>query len=82
MKAVRYSQEAARDLRRRGNIAGRVRRAISDGAADPGANANNVTQLIGSPLYRMRIGDYRANFEETADTVMVTTVRPRDSPYD
>jgi mRNA-degrading endonuclease RelE of RelBE toxin-antitoxin system len=38
-----------------------------------------VTQLIGAPLFRIRIGGYRAIFEETADTITVTKVRPRGS---
>lgn len=72
----------AKDLRRHGNVAARVRQALSDYAANPAAHANNVTQLIGSPLYRIRIGDYRAIFEETADAITVSKVRPRGSVYD
>jgi hypothetical protein len=30
----------------------------------------------------MRIGDFRAIFEETAETIVVTKVRPRGSAYD
>jgi mRNA interferase RelE/StbE len=59
-----------------------VRRAFNNYAADPAAHANNVTPLIGAPLLRMRIGDFRAIFEETADTITVTKVRPRGSAYD
>jgi mRNA interferase RelE/StbE len=82
MRTVRYTREAVRDLKRHGNVADRVRIAISDYAANPAARANNVTQLVGSPLLRMRIGDYRAIFEETTDTITVTKVRPRGSAYD
>ncbi len=82
MKAVRYTKEAARDLKRHGNVAARVRRAVSDYAANPEAHANNVTPLVGAPLLRMRIGDYRAIFEETAEMITVTKVRPRGSAYD
>lgn len=82
MKVVRYTKEAASDLRRYSNMAARVRRAFSDYAANPAAHVNNVTQLIGSPLRRMRIGDYRAIFEETAHVITVTKVRPRGSAYD
>lgn len=82
MKTVHYTKEAARNLRRHGNIAGRIRRAVADYATDPSAHANNVTQLVGSGLLRMRIGDFRAIFEETADTITVTKVRPRGSAYD
>lgn len=41
-----------------------------------------VRPVVGSPLLRMRIGDYRAIFEETADVITVTKVRPRGSTYD
>jgi mRNA interferase RelE/StbE len=82
VKTVRYTKEAARDLKRHGNIADRARRTVSEYAADPGAHANNVTQLVGNPLWRMRIGDFRAIFEETADMITVTKLRPRGSAYD
>jgi mRNA interferase RelE/StbE len=82
MKAVRYTKEAARDLKRYGNVAARVRRAVGDYAANPAARANNVTQLVGATLLRMRIGDFRAIFEETAEMITVTKVRPRGSAYD
>jgi mRNA interferase RelE/StbE len=82
VKSFRYTKEAARDLKRHGNIADRARRAISDYAAKSASHASNVTQLIGAPLFRIRIGDYRAIFEETADTITVTKVRPRGSAYE
>jgi len=82
MKAVRYTKEAAKDLRRHANIADRVREAVGNYAVNPAAHANNLTRLINSPLLRMRIGDYRAIFEETANEITVTKVRPRGSAYD
>jgi mRNA interferase RelE/StbE len=82
VKTVRYTKEAARDLKRHGNIAERVRKAVSDYADDPAVRANNVTQLAGSPLWRIRVGNFRAIFEETADMITVTKVRPRGSAYD
>jgi mRNA interferase RelE/StbE len=63
-------------------MAHRVRSAIAGYAADPAAHANNVTQLVGSRLLRMRIGDFRAIFEETADMITVSKLRPRGSAYD
>jgi mRNA interferase RelE/StbE len=82
MKGVRYTKEAARDLKRHGNIAARVRRAVSDYAANPAAHANNVTPLVGATSLRMRIRDFRAIFEATAELITVTKVRPRGSAYD
>jgi mRNA interferase RelE/StbE len=82
VKAVRYTKEAARDLRRHGNVANRVRKAVRDYAANPAAHANNVTQLVGATSLRMRIGDFRAIFEETPEMITATKVRPRGSAYD
>lgn len=82
MKIVRYTKGAAKDLRRHGNVADRVRGALSDYAANPAAHANNVVRLAGVPLLRLRVGDYRAIFEETDDSIIVTKVRPRGSAYD
>ena len=48
MRTVAYTLSAARDLKRHGNVAGRVRKAVAEYAADPLAHANNVTQLVGS----------------------------------
>jgi mRNA interferase RelE/StbE len=72
MKAVRYSGEAIANLKRYGNMAARVRRAINEYAVDPGAHANNVTRLVGSPASRMRVADYRIIFVETEQELVVT----------
>jgi mRNA interferase RelE/StbE len=61
---------------------GLVRQTSRKFLLDPILCANNVVQLVGSPLLRMRIGDYRAIFEETAGAITVTKVRPRGSAYD
>jgi mRNA interferase RelE/StbE len=82
VRTVRYTREAARDLKRHGNVADPVPKAVSEFAADPAAHANNVTQLVGSPLWRLRVGNFRAIFEETVDMITVTKVRPKGSAYD
>jgi hypothetical protein len=48
MKTVIYSREAAKDLRRHSNMAGRISKVIQEYAADGMAHANNVTDMIGS----------------------------------
>jgi mRNA interferase RelE/StbE len=65
MKTVRFTVGASLDLKRHGNMASRARKAIAEYAADGIAQANNVTQLVGSPASRMRIGAFRMIFEET-----------------
>lgn len=82
MKTVRYTTEALRNLKRRGNMAVRIRRAIEEYAADPAAHANNVTQLIGSSASRMRVGDYRVIFVETDGDLSVVKVGPRGGIYE
>ncbi len=82
MRTVAYTLDAAKDLKRHGNVAARVRKAMSEYAADPQAHANNVTQLVGSPFWRMRIGDLRAIFEMTDTTITLTKVAPRGGAYD
>ncbi len=82
MKSVRYSAEALKNLRRHGNMAARIRRAIEEYAADPAAHANNVTRLVGSIFSRMRIGDFRAVFMETETAIEVERIGPRGDIYD
>jgi mRNA interferase RelE/StbE len=81
MKQVRYTADAAKALRRHGNMAARIRKALADYAADPAAHANNVRQLVGSPARRLRVGDFRVVFEETGEEVVVTKVGPRGDVY-
>ncbi len=81
MKVVRYTTEALRNLKRHGNMAVRVRRAVEEYAADPLAHANNVTQLIGSSSSRMRVGDFRVIFVETETELSVIRVGPRGGVY-
>jgi mRNA interferase RelE/StbE len=81
MKKVSYTGDAAKDLRRHGNMAQRLRKAISDYAADPQAHANNLDHMTGMPFKRMRVGDYRIIFEETATEIRVTKIGPRGGVY-
>ena len=82
MKTIRYSLDALKSLRRHANVATRLRKAIEDYAAGDGAHANNVTRLVGSSASRLRVGDYRVIFEETAADLIVTKIGPRGDVYD
>jgi len=82
MKSVIYSAAAARDLRRHGNMAPRVRKAIQEHAENVGSHANQVTQLVGSTAKRLRVGDFRVIFEETATQIIVTKIGPRGDVYE
>jgi mRNA interferase RelE/StbE len=41
-----------------------------------------VTELRGSPLKRLRVGDFRILFEETATEIIVSRIGPRGSIYE
>ena len=82
MKTVRYHPDALRSLKRHSNVAARLRKAIDEYAAETGAHANNVTRLVGSSAYRLRIGDFRAICEETETDIVVTAIAPRGSVYE
>ena len=73
MKKVSYTGDAAKDLRRHGNMAQRLQKAIREYSADPKAHANNVKN-IGAAGTRLRVGGYRIIFEETATEIRVTKV--------
>lgn len=81
MKQARYTADVAKALRRHGNMAVRVRKALADYAADPAAHANYVRQLVGSPARRLRVGDFRVIFEETDAEIVVTKIGPRGGVY-
>ncbi|MGH7154745.1 MAG: type II toxin-antitoxin system RelE family toxin [Acetobacteraceae bacterium] len=81
MKTVRYLRPARSALQRHANMAARVRRALTDYAADPAAHANNVTRLVDEPAKRMRVGDFRIIFEETDNEIIVTRIAPRGDAY-
>jgi mRNA interferase RelE/StbE len=82
MKTVTYTRSALKDLKRHANVAARIRQVMNEYAADPRSHANNVPQLAGSSAKRMRVGDYRVIFEESATEILVTKVGPRGGVYE
>lgn len=82
MNTVRYTSDALRSLKRHGNIAARIRKALDEYAAETGAHANSVSRLVGSTASRLRVGDFQAIFEETDTDIIVTKIAPRGSVYD
>ena len=82
MKTVRYSIDALKSLKRHGNVASRVRKAIEANAIGEGAHSNQVTRLSGSTASRLRVGDFRAIFEESRTEIIVTRIGPRGGVYD
>jgi len=82
VRTVRYTADAAKQLKRYGNVSARIRRAITEYAADRSAHANNVARLAGSTANRMRVGDFRVIFEESDTELLVTKIAPRGDAYD
>ena len=82
MKSVRYTADALKALRRHSNVAKRIMRVVREYADGNAAHANNVTALVGSTALRLRVGDYRVIFGETATEITVTHIGPRGSVYD
>jgi mRNA interferase RelE/StbE len=50
-------------------------------AENPSALANQMTELRGIPLKRLRVGKFRVLFEETETEIVVTDIGPRGSIY-
>jgi len=82
MKTVLYTAGAAKDLKQHGNMATRIMKAVSEYAADQKAHANNVIQLSGIDAKRLRVGEFRVIFEETALQIIVTKIGPRGGLYE
>jgi mRNA interferase RelE/StbE len=82
MKRIVFLKPAVTALLKHKNVAPRLRDKIAAYAADPQALANSVTELRGSALKRLRVGDFRILFEETETEIIVTRIGPRGSVYD
>lgn len=83
---IRFTDEAAKELKKIGPNRDAILAKIEQYAVDPQSLANNVKALKGSDAYRLRAGNYRVLFvilEDGAVTIMeVTAVRHRSKAYD
>ncbi len=84
MKAISYSKDALRTLRRMpSNLSVLIRSKIMQYAADPSSPANNVKALKGEVgIYRLRLGDWRVIFSEDGVVIAVIQVAPRGGIHD
>lgn len=82
-KLITYSQEAQKALRRMDRAtAARIVGKIEMLSTDPAALANNIRALRGGGgLMRLRVGDWRVIYRETA-ILAVIRIAPRGSAYD
>jgi len=82
MKAITYSKEAARSLRKMpANTARLIVSKIELYAADPAALANNVKALKGSDAIRLRVGEWRVIMLD-GTVVEVVRIATRSQVYE
>jgi mRNA interferase RelE/StbE len=84
MYEILFTKQADRALRKMSrNTARLIREKLDQLAQDPYARNPNVTKLQGRPGYRLRVGDWRVNFELEDDrlVIMVLKVAPRGGVY-
>jgi mRNA interferase RelE/StbE len=82
VKKIVFLRPARAGLLKHKNVARRIEEKISGYAADPNSLANVVTELRGTSLKRLRVGDFRVVFEETATEIIVSRIGPRGSIYE
>lgn len=82
MKRIVVLGPARKALLKHRNVARRILDKLAACAADPKSSANQVTELRGRPLKRMRVGDFRVLFEETDEEIVVVDLGPRSQIYD
>ncbi|MBK8456028.1 MAG: type II toxin-antitoxin system RelE/ParE family toxin [Phyllobacteriaceae bacterium] len=80
MKTVRYAQDALNDLRRHRSRAALIMEKIARYADTGAGDVKGLAGKVGTR--RLRVGDFRVLFEETADSILVTRVVPRGDVYD
>jgi mRNA interferase RelE/StbE len=82
VKKIAYSNQARKALLRlAADDARRIRSKIEQYADDPASLANNVKKLQGRNGFRLRVGDWRVIFEESAEVIDVLAIGPRSSVY-
>ena len=81
MKRVILLDPAVAAMRKHSNMAKRIADKLAAYAEDPASLANQVTELRGRRVKRLRVGDFRVLFEETATEIIVSDIGPRSSIY-
>ena len=84
MREIAFSRDALRTLiRMPRNTARLIRSKIDQYAADPASLSNNVKVLKGEAgMARLRVGDWRVLFSETAEVVAIIKIASRGGAYD
>lgn len=75
---VEYETRAIKDLKAiEPKARERIISKITQYAAAPDSQANNIKHLTGSPFYRLRVGDYRVIFSLDGEITIMTVIRVR-----
>lgn len=82
MKKIVLLEPAVAAMRRHRNMAKRISDKLRIYAENPAAIANQVTELKGRPLRRLRVGTFRVLFEESETEIIVSDIGPRGSIYE
>jgi len=83
MKTIRYSRNADAALTKMGTKqAATIEAKIEQYAADPASLGNNVKALRGTPVLRLRVGDYRVIFDEDMNVLDILAIGHRREVYD
>lgn len=79
---LKYTRTALKQLKALArNDAKRVKLKIEQYAQNPGSQANNVTELQGSNLHRLRIGAYRVVFDKSGVILTILKIGHRRDVY-
>jgi mRNA interferase RelE/StbE len=82
VKKIAYSNQARKALLQMpADQSQWIREKIEQYARNPAELANNVKRLKGREGLRLRVGDWRVIFDESADTIEVLVIGPRGSAY-
>ena len=79
MKSIHYSTDALNALRKHRSKAAKIIAKIERYAE---TGAGEVKRLTGVQASRLRVGDFRVIFTESATEVSVLAIGPRGSVYD
>jgi mRNA interferase RelE/StbE len=81
VKRVVLLDPAVAAMRKHRNVAERIANKLAAYAESPASVANQVTELRGGRVKRLRVGDFRVLFEETETEVVVSDIGPRGAIY-
>jgi mRNA interferase RelE/StbE len=81
VKRIILLDPAVAAMRKHRNMAQRIAEKLAAYAENPASLANQITELRGGHGKRLRVGDFRVLFEETATEIIVSDIGPRGAIY-